>query len=1007
VPLRFGTLCSEDTQTLQRLTPFYSARSPAELYSGQAPELEREDEDKKNVAYAIRIMRSGYVYLFAKREFFESAGENQIQTQEKWVVEGCVRTNVNFPGMFEKERPAQTVDNQETFSVAPGGMHITIREPGGIQELRVLYTPDKLTHKRLEDILQNNPAGEASGDEQSGLRDMLQEINVQSLVDVMQQGQSQKDIIAPREFNELVTEFIATKEIKNETWARYRPHHGHVASSIEVVARNNPQIGLLSQQLFAYPSARMRPAPLNVQGSLYALEEKFTVGQDQYTRGVGLVLGDPIGITQELNNWRNAAYEKIHSDFLNKNTTVSGRTVTYERAVRAAAGYDNLHQSYGLFKASGHIEQQWSGLNKSDQRYVIAQGIKASYERSLERYKNMSDEAYQREIEHSDDYMVVRDRQERIKNLEEDIAREEARIRRLEGELALAQGEFAQIIEHEAQQVPLYQQEFEEKYTPMLNSTQYDTIRQAYQQACKRVDGIVDKRVQNHLGWLQSTVLLNALDYYDPGDAMNGVAFTEQAMFCMQNAEGNEDGYQQVIEYWWMMREADLRKNLALRAFCFNQEALYPMVSSLMEKAGDLERGISETYAQEQWDTLTEQQVQSTAGFSDYAKILNEVSGQFGKIVQDAQGAGMLSSLSPKLGGAYGSFQQLLTRLMATGGVRSIDWGLYRFYRDLACAGLLKNATLEEIGRNNIRSGLFNTPSSRSEFTKVAGASQDSLVQLRCAGVLMAAEALNLIALLFKGSKTAEDYYNLYGAVMSTTSTLFMYGAVCVEQAWVHAQWSGFRALGTFIGALGALPLALRDIYTSYHKMREAYESEHFLLASVYGLRVSIGVYTSVTIVASVVEQIANITFRRTLLAGGELTSAQLATPMGRALTLARAASLSNPVGIAIFLITIAVGALITYQERNLRVRPGVWLSRFILRSADTTVLEHDSVTDDHGVTIEVPLRMYASMQDEQKEFAAVLRYLTNNVPTTLISAQTGSEGAGQQIPAQAAGGTP
>lgn len=248
------------------------------------PDHLRRPETVRKLAqstYAVRPLREGFLYLLAKRQ-----GSYQWEGQFR-VDELGALTFVTAEQPWEPPASSLGFGGGKYWSIA-------LRDLDGLDELRVLFSPDPLTPAML-DKYRALPTH----------RDTMQRFDVRQLAYSCPVA---SDSVLTRHQFDLIADMAAETQPALAT--------------------------LLDSQAFARTRAplvalRAEMAPSN--------------GQSQ-DRGFALVLDDPLGITQELNAWRNHSVQTLE-DFLARSEPGDDKGVNNQRKLTIAFGIDNLKKT--------------------------------------------------------------------------------------------------------------------------------------------------------------------------------------------------------------------------------------------------------------------------------------------------------------------------------------------------------------------------------------------------------------------------------------------------------------------------------------------------------------------------------------------------------------------------------------------------------------------------------------------------------------------------------------
>lgn len=434
-------------------------------------------------SYAIRPLREGFFYLLLKRR-----GESAYHwhSQYRVAANGSLRA-VSAEDPWQS-LPSATLDEL----IKSFGWTITLHDLDDIEELRPLYSPTPLTPRMLDTY-------RLVDDE---YRNSLPSIDVQQLI--RPDAPPQPAVLPYKQLN-CVADFAAQHDPQLQALLEQQPfNHGQVLSL------------QATQQAFA-------PLP-----------------EQDKPRGAGILIDDAVGITQELNAWRNAAVEEVRSRWLQRSVEPG---VDNERRLLVAQSFLEIEKLYPEIRAEQIVNNK-----------VMAEKMRHNPHMHLEYYafhKQAREDADARDAQlkpHFDQY----ERETRAK----------VRTR-------VESGEFSK--------------HFDEKYGHLVDRAamrlQLDTFEQVMQSAQENAEA----RARDHLVWVTSERLLQALDRYDETDPEDGLAFAEQTGQCVIGMELSQLGMQ-VLDDWWGS-DPSQRDNLAMHGVAFNQQALREELAQLREAA--------------------------------------------------------------------------------------------------------------------------------------------------------------------------------------------------------------------------------------------------------------------------------------------------------------------------------------------------------------------------------------------------------------------------------------
>lgn len=437
----------------------------------------------KGVRYAVRAMRQGYLYAFIKRF-------------GKWNCESAWRaTGTGVFSPFWPYSPDSQYAPEPRRLLGYGGWTILFKAPEDIQEARLLFTPDVLTERMLDKLRDTD-----------SLRNKLQAFDIKEIASICSFA---PDVLDMSSTDNGIAESIAAA-------------HTRLAPT-------------LANQLHSDPDYHHAP-------QLVASDLRPTVTR---ARGAAIVLRDPIGITQQLNAWRNEAVETL-KDYLNRGGANNG--ISNERKILVAQAFGDVRNQF---------EERSAALEA--QHYIEIERDKV-FNPEMARGRNwILDEAQQKRWEAA--------AQEHVRNYEATIR---ARV-----QAKLDSGE--------------YRTRFESKYVTPPDpkaALQIYAMKQAlagFETQCRIAEQEAARRALPYEVWLQSEQLLDGLDVYDDADLASGWRFAGQTGLCVFGAEGCESSAN-FIQQWWQGGAQD-RKNLALRSFGLNQDAILAEMDRIRESA--------------------------------------------------------------------------------------------------------------------------------------------------------------------------------------------------------------------------------------------------------------------------------------------------------------------------------------------------------------------------------------------------------------------------------------
>ncbi len=361
---------------------------------------------------------------------------------------------------------------------------VRLADPEAVAQGRMLFTPDPLTPRMLETLRSDQR-----------LRDTLRHLNIRQLV---QSCHNSDHVLPPKQLESRVADQVSQGSL---TLAK-----------------------ALAGQLFAPPSG----FPVLDHIAPYLAADKISA------QGFAVVLDDPLGITQELNAWRNQSAEVLQA-FMDH---VDSEGISNQRKHSIAFALDNLKTTLAEQARQRYVSHANTlGVRYTDPEYALSNahmvGAAAGSYRS---YPNPAEQQRQ-----------------------EQRAIEQAQ-----------------------------QHRWDSQYAPYLDEPRMQAFLAEYQAAVERADQLKDARAADHLLWLQSSALLDALDYYDRRDPRSGLAFEAQLGAAVAGMNSTEAG--EAVLAQWSDTDRVSRSNLFWRGLGQNQSASLEQINSLLAQHNHLSR---------------------------------------------------------------------------------------------------------------------------------------------------------------------------------------------------------------------------------------------------------------------------------------------------------------------------------------------------------------------------------------------------------------------------------
>ncbi|QKY08863.1 T6SS effector BTH_I2691 family protein [Janthinobacterium lividum] len=451
----------------------------------------------ENASYAPRLLRSGFLYVLIKRSgllYWEGYFADDDAFLSKFPVDSPPSAAVNF--------------SCDRTTCGINASLIAIDKIEFVEKIYLLFTPTAMTRERLDAYAANAEASVKKGQMQVFLPKEWAAGSTE-----------QPHSLKPEELGKYVPEAVLARQYQN--------------------ACTSPLGKILMQQLYmascdAYEGTANLPLA-TPGGRIGKLEEKMVA-----TKAAAFAVFDPIGITQELNDFRNAALQPLEN-FLEQ---VDKEKVSNRRKMDVMVGIDDVKDcviKYG-------VEIRKKNLDDMDSRALPdINKNNAEMLRKLNRVKEAE---------------II---EERIRKTSE--ARERRREQLLAGS------------EQDARD------KFEKKYESLISVSEIDLLRKALDKLSKEAEATSRKRTADHVKWVMSTELVEAFDSYDEENISSGFCFNfeySRCVFGMFSGKENEH----VLKNWMDVNSIE-RKNLYMRSNFYNHKSLYDAAKKAFKDAKD------------------------------------------------------------------------------------------------------------------------------------------------------------------------------------------------------------------------------------------------------------------------------------------------------------------------------------------------------------------------------------------------------------------------------------
>ncbi|WP_420793783.1 T6SS effector BTH_I2691 family protein, partial [Pseudomonas fontis] len=648
-------------------------------------------------SYAIRPLREGFLYLLIKRKRQEAY---QWHSQFRIAPNGSLLyIDADMPWALAPS-PTTIDDMVRSF-----GWTITLHDLDDIQELRPLYSPDPLTPRMLDNyrLLDNE------------YRASLPAIDIGNFI--------QPSDNAPQPH--------VLKHDQLEWVADFKAQHDPALLSLLDTQPFN--IG----QIISMPASHQALSP--------------AAGQIK-PRGAAIVIDDAIGITQELNAWRNAAIEDIRNQWLQQPAEPG---VDNERKLLVAQSFLEVEKLYPQMMAEQIVKRE-----------VMPEKVRTQMPRSMVAYE-FSEQARKA----ADDYDAQM--KPHLDQFERDT-RAKVQTRQDAGE---------------------FKAKFDKKYGQLVNRQAMHDQLDSFEATLRHAQLAANARAEDHARWASSKRLLQALDRYDNTDLVDGLAFAEQTGRCIFSMELCSPGAK-LLDQWW---RSDLaaRSNLAARGIAFNQDDIRDELTALREAAHVLQPAHSFL---EMPESLARQ---ALAAANAFARV--------NALYEHLQTQGATANV-----GLYAWYAALGRQVMRTAAPNSMDRALHHGLRLTLFASVHEtavNVRLTEAARSgqaldpNRSGGQITRYLDKAWAEGLMQANKSDFYKVRAAGLVCLLEGM---LMAFKAGQLPDSdarlKTELLAAAMTTAAAGFEIGASYVEQVVTRYGGKSVTGKGTAV-TLGRLKL--------------------------------------------------------------------------------------------------------------------------------------------------------------------------------------------------------
>lgn len=500
LPLRYSAVGAPNLNDLNALPPL-----KGKLGKGVT------DIALTHAKYAVRLLRAGYLYVLLER--------NGIKYWEAYMV-----LEDAFLYKFDPEKPPQLTPefSCERHTCGINASMVSIPEAKDVPNIWAMFTPSALTKATLAEYKRNADTYASQG--------KLQVFHPAAwLAGTTTQPHS---LLAPELLTQ-VADYVLFTQSGN-------PHNTALGKALQ-------------QQLFPTSIDAYCGTPPDANGRyggrLGTLHQKI-----RHDGHAAFVLHDAIGITQELNDFRNAPFEGLQNYLAA--TDEYGASNEYRLQIHEA------------------IEEVKAG-------YLA--GIINDSDAFLEQHKNSSDSYFKGRLKQA--------QQLRQQGHEEDARALEAQV---DTSLKVRASNYAKA---QAEAKAKAADNWEKKYARRLNAKEMKTFKARLDSLTTHAAEVANQRANDHLQWLTSERLISAFDVFDKAHAESGYNFAAHSAICTIGLSGCKAGEDKLDE--WIKAPSIERKNIYMRGVLFNQSMLVDEANSAYGELGQHASEISSISAPE------------------------------------------------------------------------------------------------------------------------------------------------------------------------------------------------------------------------------------------------------------------------------------------------------------------------------------------------------------------------------------------------------------------------
>ncbi|WP_136067617.1 T6SS effector BTH_I2691 family protein [Modicisalibacter radicis] len=689
--------------------------------------------------YTARFLREGYLYVLL----------NRLGTY-RW--EHCYY--VSADALLTRINP------YEPTREGGGTPYFSINDVEDVSEGYMLFLPDPLSVRMLERLKSN-----------ARLREPLQRFAIAELA----HSCSGESVIPPTMLQSQIAEYVGWQD--------------------EAVGE------LLQKQ--AFPSLtdpfdeNAQPADLKNYWSRFESLQRALDG----LQGFAVVLGDAIGITQELNNHRNDALEPLR-DWMEKKDADG---LTNEQRFYTSELIRDLRENYVKGRVNAFAQRDVTSFrSRAGLRYMPH--VRAVGEAEIGGNSQPT----------ARDYELAEEYEERQAEILESSSRRITAERGAE-----------------------FRQEYDSQYAPLLDQNARQVFDDSMAEQSRRQEALMAARVSDHLAWLRGAPFLDALDYYDSREPIWGWAYSIQVVQATVGMEGTGEGAA-LLDQWWRDMNMNDRSNLAWAVYCLNQYDIRRAGQQDIESFRAKDTQVADT--DDSWMGPEPQNI--LQGFKHLTTAFNTANAALEGETPDW-------FRSNRLGVTMAWYTQFMKGFFEKARSETMDRTTLRISLGLMRAQLARHAAQIGVNRRWFSKGSARELAkakrllSRDMQAALEG-NGSQFMQFRLGVAVAIIESYALYQTLSKQDKDARDYTKIAGAFVLVASAIADTAASSINMVMVMGKYhstdvgraaqfrlGGFSFWGGMLASVGALFSAIDDLQEFAVQVKK----DNTILIFAYGAR--------------------------------------------------------------------------------------------------------------------------------------------------------------------------